>query len=192
MVSAALGSGPRPAGHLAAGRVALGVLIPLAIAALAYGLWWLSDRLIQIGPLDRAAFGWSVVIPVWIGGPVVAALIWRPLTRRDTRVAALAYAVLVSVASAMLLWQSVAFPDCVNPIRTAAEWILPALLVGMTVGGGLAGSGLLGTRVLRSGHPWPAVALTAAAEFGLIFVAIFVFVGVSLGIGFGATGPCGR
>ena len=183
MVSAALGSGPRPASHLESGRVALGVVIPLAIAGLAYGLWWLSDRLIQIGPLDRAAFGWSVVIPVWLGGPVAAALIWRPLPRRDTGVAALAYALIISVVSTLLLWQSVAFPDCFYPIRTAADWVLPALLVGMTVGGGLAGSGLLGTRLLRSGHPWLAVALTAAAEFGLIFVAIFVFVGVSLGAG---------
>ena len=76
--------------------------------------------------------------------------------------------------------------------RLRVSPLLGFILVGMTVGGGLAGSGLVGTRVLRSGHPWPAVALTAAAEFGLIFVAIFVFVGVSLGIGFGATGPCGR
>ena len=192
MVSAALGPGPRPASRLEAGRVALGVVIPLAVVALAYGLWSLSDRLLYIGPLDRAAFGWAVVIPVWIGGPVSAAFAWRPLARRDTWIAAAGFGIIVSAVSAVLFWQSVAFPDCATPIRTAAEWVPPALIVGLTIGASLATSGLLGTRILRAGHPWLAVALTALAEFGLIFVAIFVFVGVSLGAGFGSTtGPCG-
>ncbi|MBA2373099.1 MAG: hypothetical protein H0V74_02700, partial [Chloroflexi bacterium] len=44
-------------------RVAWGTAVPLALVALAYALWWLSDRLGYIGPLDRAAFGWAVVIP---------------------------------------------------------------------------------------------------------------------------------
>ncbi len=192
MVSAALGPGPRPASRLEAGRVALGVVIPLAVVALAYGLWWLSDRLLYVGPLDRAAFGWAVVIPVWIGGPVSGAFVWRRLGRRDTWIAAAGFGIIVSAIAAVLFWQSVAFPDCAEPVRTAAEWFLPSLILGLTIGGSLAASGLLGTRILRAGHPWLAVVLTALAEFGLIFVAIFVFVAVSLGAGFGSTaGPCG-
>jgi hypothetical protein len=192
MVSAAFGPGPRPAGRLEARRVALGVVIPVAVVALAYALWWLSDRLIQIGPLDRAAFGWAVVIPVWIGAPVSAAFAWRLLAGRETWIAAAGFGIIVSAIAALLFWQSVAFPDCAAPARTAAEWVLPALVLGLTIGGSLAASGLLGTRILRAGHPWLAVALTAVAEFGLIFVAIFVFVGVSLGAGFGSTtGTCG-
>jgi hypothetical protein len=31
---------------------------PLAGAAAAYLLWWISDRLLVIGPFDRAAWGW--------------------------------------------------------------------------------------------------------------------------------------
>ena len=175
-----------------AARLAIGIVVPLLIVSLAYGLWWISDQLLYIGPLDRAAFGWAVVIPVWIGAPVSAAFAWRLLTRRDTKVAAVAFGLVVSAVSSVLFWQSVAFPDCASPMRSAAEWILPALLLGLTIGGGLAASGLLGTAIVRSGHPWRAVALTAGTEFGLIFVAILIFVLVSAGAGFGSTsGACG-
>ena len=178
----------RSHGDWETGRVALAVAIPLAVVSLAYALWWLSDRLLYIGPLDRAAFGWAVVIPVWIGGPVSAAFAWRPLNQRQTRAAALGFGIVVTTVATVLFWQSVAFPDCPNPIRSAAEWVLPAVIVGLTIGGGLAVSGFMGTSIVRSGHPWLAVALTGAAELGLIFAAIFVFVGVSVGAG---TEVCG-
>src|SRR5437773_887043 len=54
------------------GRFFVGVAVPLALVVLAYFLWQVSDRLLYIGPLDRAAFEWSVVIPIWIGAPVAA------------------------------------------------------------------------------------------------------------------------
>jgi hypothetical protein len=133
------------------------------------------------------------VIPVWLGAPVAAAFAWRPLTSRRTRVTAAGFGILVSAVAAILFWQAVAFPDCPNgPVRSAAEWVLPSIIIGLTIGGGLAASGLLGTAVLRSGHPWRAVALATGAEFVLIFVAIFVFVAVSTGAGYGSTaGVCG-
>jgi hypothetical protein len=173
-------------------RLAVGIAVPLLIISLSYGLWWISDQLLYIGPLDRAAFGWAVVIPVWAGAPVAAAFAWRRLTRRDLWVAAVAFGLVVSVVSSVLIWQSVAFPDCANPVRSAAEWIVPALLLGLTIGGGLAASGLLGTAIVRSGHPWRAVAIGAGTEFGMVFLALLVFVIVSTGAGFGSTGGnCG-
>ena len=56
----------RPRDRGEAGRVALGVAVPLVLLALVYALWWVSNELLYVGPLDRAAFGWSVVIPLWI------------------------------------------------------------------------------------------------------------------------------
>jgi hypothetical protein len=170
-------------------RLIAAIAIPLAILMLACGLWWISDQLLYIGPLDRAAFGWAIVIPVWCSGPVVAAFAWRGLTRRDTKLAAVGFGLVVTAVSGVLFWRSVAFPDCVNPIRSAADWILPALVLGLTIGGGLAASGLLGRDIIRSGHPWWGVVITAGTEFGMIFVAIFVFVVVA---GVGSTaGACG-
>lgn len=61
-------------------HLALGVAASLATVALGYALWSVSDRLLYIGPLDRAAFGWAVVVPVWALAPVAAALAWRRLT----------------------------------------------------------------------------------------------------------------
>jgi hypothetical protein len=192
MTSAALG--PADSGSYRAGtvRLAVGIAFPLLIASLAYGLLWLSDQLLYIGPLDRAAFGWIVVIPVWTGAPVSAAFAWRPLNRRETAEAAAGFGLVVSAVSSVLFWQSAAFPECANPMRSPTEWIIPALLLGLTIGGGLAASGFLGTAIVRSGHPWRAAAISAGTEFGLIFVALVVFVLVSAGAGFGSTsGGCG-
>lgn len=192
MASAALGPADSGSSRPGTVRLAAAIALPLSILVLAYGLWWISDHLLVIGPLDRAAFGWAVVIPVWCGAPVSAAFAWRLLTRRETRVAALGFGLVVAAVSSVLFWQSVAFPDCVNPVRSAGEWIVPALLLGLTIGGGLATSGLLGTAIARSGHPWWAVVITAGTEFGLIFVALLVFVIVSAGAGYGSTaGTCG-
>lgn len=43
---------------------------------------WISERLFYIGPLDRATFGWVVVIPVWISAPIVAGFAWPLLPQR--------------------------------------------------------------------------------------------------------------
>jgi hypothetical protein len=192
MTSAALGPADSRASRAGPARLIVAIALPLAILVLAYGLWWISNALLYIGPLDRAAFGWAVVIPVWCAAPVSAAFAWRLLSRRERRGVALGFGLFVSAVSSVLFWQSVAFPECANPVRSAADWIIPALLLGLTIGGGLAASGLIGTAIIRSGHPWWAVAIGAGTEFGLIFVSLVVFVLVSAGAGFGSTaGNCG-
>jgi hypothetical protein len=43
-----------------AGRLVLGAAIPLAVVTLAYGLWWISDRLLYIGRwIERPSVGRS-------------------------------------------------------------------------------------------------------------------------------------
>jgi hypothetical protein len=164
----------RPADRLPL-RVVLGVAVPLAVAALAYGLWWISDRLLYVGPLDRAAFGWFVVIPVWVAAPVVAGFAWQGLTTSmSLRVAALVGAT-ISGAAALLLWQSVAYPNCqFGAIHTAGDWALPSLILGSVIGGGFAISGLITTRTLRIGQTWRAVMLGAGAELAMVGAAMLV------------------
>ena len=84
-----------------AAHLALGVLAPLATVALAYGLWFVSDRLLYIAPLDRAAFGWAVVVPVWALAPVAAAFAWRRLTPRGITMAAAALGLIVGGLAAV-------------------------------------------------------------------------------------------
>ncbi len=53
-------------------RLGLGIAAPFGVVALAYALWWISDRLLYIGPFDRVSFGRAVVVPVWVMTAVVA------------------------------------------------------------------------------------------------------------------------
>lgn len=174
-------NGLRPGGQ--AFRFAFGVAVPLAVVALAYGLWWISDRLVYIGPLDRAAFGWVVVVPAWLCAPIAAGLAWRSLTTRATAAALIVVGVVVGFVATILFWQSVTYPDCQFPIRAPIDWALPALLVGVMIGVGPALSGLLAVRFVRRDHPWQAAVLGAGAELGLSFVAILAAVIVLLGPG---------
>jgi hypothetical protein len=160
----------------------LGLGVPLAVVALAYGLWWLSDRLVYIGPFDRAAFGWAVVIPVWVSAPIAAGFAWRRLSARRTLVAAITVGAAVGAATAALLWQSVAYPACEDgAARAPADWILPSLFVGVIVGAGLAASGLLAVALLRRKQPWRAAILGAGAELALVLLAVVVAAGVMMG-----------
>lgn len=163
-----------PTGRLPV-RVVLGVAAPLAVAAFAYALWWISDRLLYVGPLDRAALGWAVVIPVWVAAPVAAGFAWHRLTPRSSLLAAVLVGATISAAAAALFWQAVANPACeYGAIDTPGDWVLPSLIVGGVIGGGLAGSGLFASKIVREGRPWRAVVLGAGAEVFTVFAAILV------------------
>lgn len=162
--------------------VALGVAAPLAVSALAYALWSVSDRLLSIGPLDRSAFGWAVVVPVWALAPVAAAIAWRRLTPHAIAVAAGALGLGVSGVAAALLWSSLAFPNCqFGAIRGPGELVAPSVIVGLVIGFGLSAAGLVSTRLLRGGHPWWAIAAGAGSGLALVFVALFAAALVLLG-----------
>src|SRR3954453_20317543 len=122
---------PRPTrSHL----LVIGVAAPLAVAGLAYLLWWISDRLVVVGPLDRASFGWMVVVPTWLAAPVVAGFAWRPIDERTGGAVVSVDGTVMAGLSTVLLWRSVAFPPFrTGPIHTPPEMVLPAVLVGALV-----------------------------------------------------------
>jgi hypothetical protein len=156
-------------------RVAWGTAVPLGLVALAYVLWWLSDRLLYVGPFDRAAFGWAVVIPVWLAAPVAAGFAWRGLRSSTRNIMALVVGALVAGVAAVLFWQSVAYPNCeYGATHTPAEWILPSLVLGAVIGGGLAISALVTSATVRQGRPWLAVVVGAGTEVVMVFAAILV------------------
>jgi hypothetical protein len=176
---------PAESGSARAGtdKVALGIALPLLLAALAYGLWWISDQLIVIGPLDRASFGWIVVIPLWLSTPVVAGFAWRSLGRSQARLAAFIVGACVSAAAALAFWQSIGTPfDCgFGTVTPATDFLPGAVLVGILVGGGLAIDGLLVDRLARAGVRRWAVVIGVGAEGLLVTVALFALVAVSYG-----------
>lgn len=164
------------------------VAVPLAGASLAYLLWWASDRLVIIGPLDRATFGWLVVIPVWALTPFAAALAWRAIdTRSVLRVAAVT-GLLMSAAAALLFWLAPASSLCDNDaVRTAAASILPALVVGLTVGAGFAAACLAATVLLRQG--WSSSAFLVGAGSAIALVLLAAVIATSLVMGGGGCQP---
>jgi hypothetical protein len=169
-------------------RLAPGVIAPLAAVAAAYALWWISDRLVVIGPLDRAAFGWIVVIPVWLSAPIVAGFVWSGLGRSDTRVVAIVVGSVIGTVAAAMFGRSVSSSVCEYGARqTSAETLIASLILGIVIGGGVVLSGLLAAGAFRRGRPWQALVLGAAAEFGLVFVAILV-AGIAL-MGMGCQRP---
>ena len=75
------------------------VLAPIFVVAAAYGLWWASDRILYVGPFDRAQFGWLVVVPTMLAAPVVAGLVWADLGDRQATGAAAVAAAAVGLAA---------------------------------------------------------------------------------------------
>ncbi len=174
--------GAAPSGRNRGSLVIVGVAVPLAVTALAYVLWWISDRLLYVGPLDRAAFGWIVVVPTWIAAPVAAGFAWRMLDRRTTLAVAILVGMVIAAGAGLLLWQAVASPACeTGAIHTAQEIALPSLLVGAVVGGGVALSGLVSAHSARRGRLVSAVVLGAAWEALMIVAAIIVAASLILG-----------
>src|SRR4051794_41342591 len=123
---------PRPTrSHL----LLIGVAAPLAMAGLAYLLWWISDRLVVVGPLDRASFGWVVVVPTWLAAPVVAGFAWRPVDERTTWAVAGGVGAGMAALSTPLLWPSGALSPCANGATpTPSEMVLPPPLLGAGAG----------------------------------------------------------
>lgn len=156
-------------------RLALAASVPLFGVALAYALWWISDRLVYIGPFDRAQFGWLVVVPVWALTPVVAAYAWRPMGTQPRFLVAAIIGLVLSIVAAVLFFAAVAFPDCAfGATRTAADWVVPSIVVGLVIGAGFAAICLLAARVLDGGTWWLTLVAGSGAALALVFVAIFM------------------
>jgi hypothetical protein len=161
----------------------MAVAAPLSVVALAYGLATLSDRLLYIGPLDRATFGWSVVIPIWAAAPLAAGLAWRPLASRARMLAAGICGLAVGGVSAALVWLDVAGASCVaGPARGPIEWLLPATTFGLVIGGGFAITGLAASWQVREGHPWRAFAFGTAGQLVIVGAAAVLVVLLFFGV----------
>lgn len=162
-------------------RVVAGVGIPLLVTAAAFGLWWLSDRLLYVGPLDRATFGWVVVVPLWLATPIASALAWRQFSARGMRIAATTLGLIVGGAAALLLWEAAAHPNCQYGASSGPEaWILPALILGAVIGGGLAASSLVASRRLATGRILGSLVAGAATQACFMAIAILAFTSFAL------------
>jgi hypothetical protein len=154
------------------------VAIPLAMLAVAYGLWAISDRLVRIGPFDRAAFGWIVVVPFSWLAPGVAGLAWAPMPASRQRIAAILVGGVVALVSGILLATAIHYASC----GRVASWTdhLPAsLAIGLVVAAGPVLGALAAAAIARrmTGLGRIPAALAAGATIGVVglFAAILTF-----------------
>lgn len=159
-------------------HTALAVVIPISLIGLALALLWISDRLITIGPLDRAAFGWIFVVPIWLAVPPVSAVLWERLPRRQGLLAATALAaVLGGIVGLSYALAAGTPPDCeFGSMWTPEATVGRAVLLGVGVGIGPAVAGLLGVANGR-GRPIRAVVVAAIAG-GVTSLMTLVFMGM--------------
>ncbi len=160
-------------------RLVLAVMLPLALLGLVYAVFAISNALVIIGPVDRATFGWLVVIPSWAAIPGLAGLVWAPLPLRERWTAALAVAGVVAVVATMLLATSITQVGC----RAVMSWTddLPlSIAVGMLFGAahGAAGLAAAGVASHVAGAVWrPTSAILAGAA---VLIAGSILSGIAL------------
>jgi hypothetical protein len=155
------------------------IAIPLALLAVAYALWAVSDRLIWIGPFDRAAFGWIFVAPISWLAPGIAGLAWSGMPRGRRLLAALVVGGIVAVVSAALLANSIDYANCA-PVTSPVEVLPASLAIGLVIALGPALGALVAASVAgrMSGPSRVAAAVAAGGLIGFVglFAAVFAFV----------------
>lgn len=145
------------------------LVAPLILFAAAASVWWLSDRLVQVGPFDRAKVGWFVVVPVLALSPAVAALAGG----RAMALSAVVAALVVTIGLSLMITRI----GCA-PVGTALEIIPSAMAVGVTVGAGFAASsyaGLVAGRKLAGHSVWATVLVSPLAFVPAMLVSLLVF-----------------
>jgi hypothetical protein len=152
----------------------LAIVAPLLVLGAAWVQWTVSNRAMWVGPMDRAFFGWAVVVPLFLVTAPVAAVAWRRLQPRPRTFAALTLGGAVVLTCAVLLARDIGSAACpTEPLRTTVDGVVAGLLVGLVGGSGLATAGIVGARTesLRRG----------------IFIAAVIGVGAVLawGVAFG-------
>lgn len=115
----------------------IAITLPLAILATAYALYQstVGEGLLHIGPLDRAAFGWIVVMPVAWAAPGLAGLVWSRLSGAGRLLSAVVVGGTVAIVAGVLLANSIDQVGCA-PVLTWTDDLPGSLAVGVVIGAG--------------------------------------------------------
>jgi hypothetical protein len=172
--------------------MAWGVAIaaPLAILSGAYALSSISDQIGGVGPLDRAAFGWLVVIPLVSFAPAAGGLASSNLSSSARVFVAAAVAAVISLVAAALLFNSMAHPHCEFGSRfTDGDFLRAALGGGLLVGIWIGMSCAIAAAVIRRGHHWISIVAGLALGFATLWVGLL---GTFASLAAGLAGVCNR
>jgi hypothetical protein len=163
--------------EVARGRHSLAELaIAPALLVLGWVIWLVSDRLVIIGPFDRAQVEGVVVVPLLALAPGAAALAGRRTGR--PRLAGLVVAgVSIGVAVFVLieLATSITFLEC-RPVTSPVDVVPRVLAIAIVSGFGFAIPAAAAWGPAQAGRTLLALAVGAIVWMALSILAIGVFV----------------
>lgn len=146
----------------------------LLVASLA--AWAISDRLVVIGPFDRAQIGWAVVVPLFVLAPGVLSLAWQSASTARTGRGVL---VALSAAIGVLAVGALALTSVQIGCRTVAspiDVIPSALPVGVVAALAFAVSVLIGAQFGKHGRMRAAVLVGGGTAFVGLWATVAAFV----------------
>jgi len=141
------------AGRRSRSLAALGVAPLLLVFAVA--IWFVSDRLVVIGPFDRATIGWAVVLPLLAIAPGAAAVAGSSSTNQGlARLVVAGTSIVTGLFVVFGLTAAVTFVDC-RPVPSPLDVVPRTLPTAFIFGIGFAisaaaawGPALNGRRVI--------------------------------------------
>jgi hypothetical protein len=139
---------------------------------LAIALLKISNELLYIGPLDRAAFGWSVPIPLLLLAPAVAGLAARRTGPRAAVAAIAVVAVAIGLALTAALVASVDHIGC-EPVDDKLRILAHVAPIGIVAGAGFAIAGLVALNLRAKPVVAVAAAIVAAIAGGVLTLLAF-------------------
>lgn len=119
------------------------------------------------GPLDRAALGWLLVVPILLLAPGVAGITAGDLDRPSRIRVAASIGLLAALATTMLMATAIRQLGC-EPVETFAEALPAAVILGLVAGIGLAAASGVSAEVFARFRAWRATtAIVSGAAVAL-------------------------
>jgi hypothetical protein len=146
---------------------------PLLVLA-AIGIWYVSDRLVLIGPFDRAQVGWLVVVPLLALAPGIAGLAGRrDELEESSRLVANLTALGIGLGAMTSVLATVTFVGC-RPVGSPLDILPQALVIGVLAAAAFAAPYRVAAHLSSRVRPWQAV--VPAAGLWLLMAGILLFV----------------
>jgi hypothetical protein len=149
----------------------LGVAPSLLVLALA--TWFVSDRLVAIGPFDRAKIGWAVVLPLLALAPGAAALAGSGSTSpRLARLVVAGTSIATGIFVVLGLVSAITFIDCrqaTGPLEVVPRTLPTAFVLG--IGFAISAAAAWGPAL----HGRRVVALVVGAAVWIVAAALGLF-----------------
>jgi hypothetical protein len=151
------------------------LMIAPSLLVLAVAVWFVSDRLVTIGPFDRAKIAWAVVLPLLAIAPGVAALAGSSSTSQGlARLVVAGTSVVTGLFVVFGLASAITVVDC-RPATGPLELVPRTLPTALVLGIGFATSAAAAWGPALHGRRLVAVAVGAAVWIVMAAIGLFAF-----------------